>query len=245
MAANKNLILGSWLSSGSPVITELAVEAGFHWLLIDLEHGNGTEAEVLNQLRAFRGSSTLPIVRVGAMHADLIGRLLDWGAAGIMVPHVNSADQARRCVEAMRYPPRGHRGVSRTVRAYGYGFKSFKEDDTENPPLLIAQIETAQAVLSSEEIAAVDGVDVLFVGPSDLKYDLEKRPHVENPDFANCLQQVAKSAHHAGKASGLLMRNVNELDAFVEAGFQWIAVESDLGILRNRYREFLSRISKS
>lgn len=244
MAVNNQIILGSWISSGSPVITELAVEAGFHWLLIDLEHGSGTEANVLNQLRAFRGSPTLPIVRVGAMYADLIGRLLDWGAAGIMVPHVNSAAQARVCVEAMRYPPLGIRGLSRSVRAYGYGFKPFQENDAVKRPLLVAQIETAQAVLNAEEIAAVDGVDVLFVGPADLKYDLENRPQHGLPDYAECLHRVVEAANNTGKAAGLLVRNVNDLDALVKAGFQWIAIESDLGILRNHYQEFLSRTSK-
>ena len=102
--------LGTWLSIGSPVIAELAADSGFDWLLFDLEHGSGSEAALLPQLQAIRGTDTAGIVRVGAPHPDLIARVLDWGAQGIMVPHVNSAAEASNIVQAAHYPPRGSRG---------------------------------------------------------------------------------------------------------------------------------------
>ena len=114
-----NLRLGTWLQTGSPIVAELADLSGIDWLLIDLEHGCGTEAAVLSQIQVIRHAAA--IVRVGAPHPDLIARSLDWGAAGIMVPMVSTAEKAEACVRAMRYPPYGDRGLAGMVRAFDYG----------------------------------------------------------------------------------------------------------------------------
>ncbi len=108
--------IGTWLSTGSPVIAELAALSGFDWVLLDLEHGNESEAALPNQLRGLRGSRTRGIVRVGAPHADLISRVLDWGAHGIMVPHVNSAAEAARIVQSAHYAPRSARAFTQRPR---------------------------------------------------------------------------------------------------------------------------------
>src|SRR5262245_8233294 len=128
----KKLHVGTWLSIGSPVIAELAAESGFDWLLFDLEHGCAPEAWLFAQLQALRGTNVAAIVRVGALHADLIGRVLDWGADGIMVPRISSVADAEACVQAANYPPRGRRGFSRTVRATNYGLRS---PETTRSPL--------------------------------------------------------------------------------------------------------------
>ncbi len=114
----KKVHLGTWLSIGSPVIAELAAESRFDWLLFDLEHGAGSEGALLGQLQAIR-EARAAVVRVGAAHPDLIGRVLDCDAHGLMVPHVSSVAQAEACVRAAYYPPRGRRGVARSVRASG------------------------------------------------------------------------------------------------------------------------------
>ena len=212
----RQLQIGTWLSLGSPVVAELAADSGFDWLLIDLEHGCGSEAAVLPQLQAIRGSKTAAIVRVGAPHPDLIARVLDWGADGIMVPHVSTVAEAEACVRAAHYPPRGRRGMARTVRATGYGLRS---PDTTQLPLLIAQIETIEAVENARAIASVDGVDVLFVGPADLQFDLKVRPEVAVRDYASCLREVATAAGAAGKLCGLLIRDAAEVGALRELGF--------------------------
>lgn len=233
------LQLGTWLSLGSPVVAELAATSGFDWLLFDLEHGCGTEATLLPQLQAIRGTAAAAIVRVGAPQADLIGRVLDWGADGIMVPHISSAEEAAACVRAMRYPPLGGRGVSRSVRAYGYGLRPF----APAAPLFMAQIETIEAVERAAEIAQVDGVDVLFVGPADLQFDLQARTEKATRDFAACLAHVAVSAAAAGKACGLLLRDRAELPRMLELGFTCIAIDSDLGLLRAGYQNILTHTS--
>ena len=227
---------GTWISSGSPVVAELAAASGFDWLLLDLEHGCGSEAALLPQLQAMRGSGAAAIVRVGAPHADLIARVLDWGAEGIMVPYVSSAAEAEACVRAMHYPPRGQRGFSRSVRAHGYGLGP--PDLT--PPLFFAQLETSEAVARAHEIAQVDGVDVLFVGPADLQLDLRARPELATRDYAACLEHVATVAAAAGKPCGLLLRDHAEIARLQKLGFTHLAIDSDLGLLRTGYQTLLA-----
>lgn len=227
------LNLGTWLSIGSPVIAELAALSGFPWVLFDLEHGSAAEAAVPDQLRALRGSNTQGIVRVPAVQADLIARLLDWGADGIMAPHVNSAAEAEELVRAAYYPPRGRRGLSRTVRAHDYGLRAVEERPS---PLLMAQIETLDAVYASPSIANVAGIDVLFVGPADLQHDLKQRTESSAPSFEECLERVTSAARDAGKSAGLLVREPTELPKRVQQGFKFVAVQSDLALLRDAFR---------
>ena len=236
--------LGTWLSLGSPAIAELAALAGFSWVLIDLEHGCATEAEVPDQLRALRGTATEAIVRVGAPYPDLIGRVLDWGARGIMVPHVDDAAMARKIVQATRYPPQGHRGVSRTTRATGYGL--YPSAAGNPPPLVMAQIETGEAVHHAAEIAEVDGIDVLFVGPADLQYDLNHgaRAATAPGDFAHCLRVVAAAAEACGKEAGILLRELGDVSIHLDLGFTRIAVDSDVGILRKAYQQTLANLPR-
>ena len=236
------LQIGTFLSIGSPAIAELAAESGFDWVLIDLEHGCESDGSLPHQLRALRGSRTKAIVRVGAPHAELISRVLDWGADGIMVPHVNSAAEAEAIVQAAHYAPRGHRGFSRTVRAYGYGLRP--PGDKMPMPLLMAQIESVVGVTHAAEIARVEGVDVLFVGPADLQFDLKHQPAAAL-DYAACLRSVVTATQTAGKAAGILVRELTDLHSHVDLGFTHVAVDSDLSILRNAYRQVLSHVGQS
>lgn len=224
--------LGTWLSLGSPTVAELAAESGFDWLLFDLEHGCATDAAIPDQLRALRGTNAKAIVRVGAPHIDLIGRVLDWGADGIMVPRVCTVDDAERIVQAAHYAPRGRRGVARTVRAVGYG-RRLPDQQKMPKPLILAQIETVEAVDNAAAIAAVDGIDVLFIGPADLGYDLLAQR--ADRTYSDCLKQVAKAALAAGKQCGVLLRRTDDIAPMREMGLTWVAIDSDIGILREKY----------
>ena len=232
------LQLGTWLSSGSPAIAELAALCGFDWLLLDLEHGCEPEASLPGLLRALGGRSIKPIVRVGAFYPDQIARVLDWGAKGIMVPHVESAEMASEIVRAAYYAPRGRRGLSRTVRTHGYGLTF--STDADAAPRLMVQIESVEGVKNVEAIAAVDGVDVLFVGPADLRHDLEHHPEWNVADFDACLAAVVNATLKYGKAAGILCRDVETITKFAAQGFTEIAVESDLSILRQAYQKILA-----
>jgi len=227
---------GTWISTGSPAIVELAAECGLDWVLLDLEHGEYGESEIPHLLRALRGSETLGIVRVAALLPDQIGRTLDCGADGIMVPHVTSAEQARIAARAMRYPPEGTRGVSRTVRAHGYGTRDLA---TRNSPFLLAQIEDPGGVRAAESIAAVAGVDALFIGPADLRHALAHEPNA--PGFEDCVETTLAGARAHGKATGILIREPDERARRVESGMTWIASGSDLGILREFYQHLKKR----
>ena len=228
-----SLKLGTWLSLGSTTVAELAADSGFDWLLFDLEHGSATDAAIPDQLRATRSSPAQTIVRVGAPHHDLIGRVLDWGAAGIMVPRVCSVDDAERIIKAAHYAPRGQRGVARTVRAVGYGLRP--NDEKQMPrPIIIAQIETVEAVDQAAKIASVDGIDVLFIGPADLGYDLLAQKSTRN--YAECVAHVAHAAREAGKECGVLLRRTEDVAAMRELGLTWIAVDSDIGLIREGYK---------
>ena len=238
---NASPIIGTWLSTGSPAIAELAGIVGFNWVLIDLEHGNATETAIPDQLRALRGSPTKGIVRVGAPHADLIARVLDWGAHGIMVPRINSAAEAEHIVQAAHYLPRGKRGYSRTVRAHDYGLRTPEEAPA---PILMAQIETIVGVNHATEIAEVDGIDVLFVGPADLQFDLNHRVADAPGDFPQCIEKVVAVAKCAGKQTGILVRDSAEVQKHLDLGFTHIAVESDLSILRKAWQQTLAGIRK-
>lgn len=237
--------IGTWISMGSPVIAELAAEIGFDWLLFDLEHGCATDAALFAQLQAIRGTNAAAIVRVGAPHPELILRVLDWGADGIMVPHVSSAAEAEACVQAAHYPPRGRRGFSRSPRAFGYGLRLPGDPKTIPPPLIMAQIESAESVEQARAIAAVDGIDVLFVGPADLRLDLEARPVKARLDYEASLKEVAAAAAGAGKQCGILLRGTTEFEKFQKLGFTHLAIDTDVVVLRTGYQSILADVAKS
>jgi 2-dehydro-3-deoxyglucarate aldolase len=238
------LHVGTWLSIGSPVIAELAAGCNFDWLLFDLEHGCAPEASLFAQLQAIRGTNAAAIVRVGAPHADLIARVLDWGADGVMVPHVSSSAEAEACVQAANYPPRGRRGFSRSVRSYAYGLRAPAPGETIAPPFIFAQIENIEGVENARDIAKVDGIDVLFVGPADLRFDLDERPEKSTRDYDACLAEVAAAASAAGKQSGILIRDSAEIAKLRNLGFTKLAIDSDLGILRAGYQRIIASTSQ-
>jgi len=233
--SNAALKLGTWLSMGAPVAAELAGLCGFDWLLIDLEHGAMGEQVLFQTLQALRGSPATIIVRVGDIHADLIQRVLDWGADGIMVPHVDTVERARACVACAHFPPQGTRGYSRSARAFDYGLNV---PQALPRPLILAQIESAAGVQNVEAIAAVDGIDILFVGPADLALDLKAR--AVSMDFETCLDSVIKAANTHTKLTGLLIRDEAEVAHRQAQGFSIIAIDSDLAILRRRFQDLVA-----
>ncbi len=236
--------IGTWLSLGSPVIAELAAECDFDWLLFDLEHGSLTESALLANLQAIKGSRSVPIVRVGAPHPDLILRALDWGAGGIMVPRVESSEEAEACVQAMQYPPRGRRGLSQSARVYGYGIRPADDYNQLPKPVLMVQIETLEGVRNAEQIAAVAEVDFLFVGPRDLTFDLEARKEATAPSYDDCLRSVIEAAKRHRKQTGILVRTIAEAARLRKLGFTLFAVDGDISILRTHYLQLVDQAGR-
>lgn len=235
--------IGTWVSTGSPVVADLVSCFSFDWLLLDLEHGSAPESQLPEIIRTIRNEEVRVIVRVPDLNAATIARVLDWGADGIMLPHVSSAQEAQECVVAMRYTPLGKRGYSSTVRAYQYGLKP-PSDPNLVETLFFAQIENCDGVRHVDEIAAVDGVDVLFVGPADLKLALEHQNGDQRIEFDDALKQVATAALSHGKKAGILLRDRSSYSNLRALGYSNIAIDSDLGILRKGYGEIIEQFKK-
>lgn len=226
-------LMGSFISTGYPVNTELMGLAGFDFLIIDLEHGVGSERDILTQLYALQSTSAIPVVRVESHEKQRTHRLLDLGVQGIMFPRVDTAEQARACVASMRYPPDGVRGVATVVRAADYGthYNDYRVE-SKTSLLPIIQIESAEAVKNVEEIAAVDGVGVLFVGPMDLSTSLGIFRQYDHPLFLDALQKTLEAAKKHNRVAGILLPNVETTRHYRNMGFRFIAAGTDILLLK-------------
>lgn len=226
----RELVGGTFLNLGSPLTAEMAGVAGFDWVLLDHEHGPGSDTTLLHQLQAVATTPAAAIVRIAANDPTRFKRALDAGAHGIMVPYVSSAAEAKAAVDAMRYPPRGTRGVAKLTRATAFG-QDFAAAFAHGHERLVAmlQIETREGVEHIEEIAAVDGADVLFVGPLDLTANLGICGDYRHPEFVDCIARVASVARQAGKAAGILALDPSNVAPWREMGYSVIALGSDGG----------------
>jgi 4-hydroxy-2-oxoheptanedioate aldolase len=227
------VLFGTFINLGSSLTAEIIGLAGYDWVLIDLEHGAGDERETLFQMQALEHTAAVPLVRVESMDRPRFHRVLDLGAAGIMVPRVDSVEQAQQSVACLHYPPTGVRGIAQMNRACEFG-KTFNDyfKIADQQLLGIVQIESTTAVRNAENIAAVEGVDVLFVGPTDLSHSMGIIGQVEHPQFVDALRTVASAARKAGKAAGILLRNPAEAARHLEMGYTFIGCSSDAGLLR-------------
>jgi len=228
----RKLVTGTWCNLGSSVTAEVAGLSGFDWVLLDMEHGLGDFSHLVPQLQAMAATPAAPVVRITQSDVGAIKRVLDMGASGVMVPFVNTAAEAKQVVSAMRYPPAGIRGAARFTRAASFGqeFDAYTRGANENL-LTIVQIETQQAVDAADAIAAVDGVDVLFVGPTDLSTNLGIPLKLDDPRFREAVKKVVAAAHGRGKAAGILLAQVAQIEQAVADGFTFIALGSDGGMV--------------
>ena len=226
--------LGAFLSTGYQVNAEVVGQAGFDFVVIDLEHGMGSERDVQGQLYALEATPAAAVIRVESHMRQRVHRILDVGAHGIMFPRVETAAEARACVEAMRYPPDGQRGVATMVRAAGYGARYVEYRDASKSALLsILQIESAEGVRNVEEIAAVDGADVLFVGPMDLSTSLGVFRQYDHPVFVEAVAKVIAAAQRHGRALGILLGSPADYRKYYDLGFRCIACGTDVMFLRD------------
>jgi 2-dehydro-3-deoxyglucarate aldolase/4-hydroxy-2-oxoheptanedioate aldolase len=232
---------GTFVGTASPVTAEVCAAAGFDWLLLDLEHGAGGEEQVRATVPAAAAYGVPTVVRVESDARIRIGRVLDAGAAGIMLPRLDTADQVRAAIRHLYYPPRGDRGVATYNRACRFGLDPGALDRADDGVLGVVQIESARAIAAAQEIASVDGVDVLFVGPRDLSHDLGIPGQVTAPAFLDALQQVRLAAHEHGKACGLLVTDGTAAAAKVAEGWTFVTVGSDSTLLATAATTQLAR----
>ncbi len=227
------------LGMGSAIAAEIAANAGFDWIWIDRQHGAWDDVALLAALQVAHPTPTAAIVRPGANDFFRIGRVLDAGAQGVVVPMVNTVDDACAAVNACKYPPEGGRS-SGGARMSLFGDDYFERANDET--LVAVQIETRQALANASAIAAVDGVDCLFVGPADLARSMGVEQFC--PEHEKAIAQILAAATEAGKAGGIACRNIDEALRFVDLGFTFVTTYSDLGALLAGMNDVLNRLGR-
>lgn len=237
---------GTWCSLGSSAAAEIAALCGYDWVLLDGEHAPSTTTGLMAQMQALNASLSAPVVRIPWHDRVFIKWALDIGAAGIMVPYVENGEQAKQLVTWMRYPPQGERGVAGAMRACGYGLniQTYLAEANDNT-LAIMQIENQNAIDNCRDIARVDGVDVLFVGPMDLSTSLGMPKRFADPAFMDVLWRIAQETRAEGKACGILLPNTDLLPKFLEIGYTFVAVSSDINILTAQLKSIEQRMRKA
>jgi len=232
--------LGTFLGTASALTAEVCAASGFDWLLLDLEHGAGGEEQVRDVVPAAGSYGVPTVVRVETDTRLRMGRVLDNGAAGIMLPRIDSASQVREALTNLWFPPRGVRGVATYNRACRFGLDPGALDRADDETLVIAQIESAAAVAAVDEIAAVDGVDVLFIGPRDLSHDLGVPGDTTALAFVEALETVLAAGKRHHKACGLLVTDGAAAAKRVEQGWTFVAIGSDSTLLAAASQSALS-----
>ncbi|MEO7122796.1 MAG: HpcH/HpaI aldolase/citrate lyase family protein [Lacisediminihabitans sp.] len=245
LAAVDRPLSGMWLCSGSPLVADICAGAGHDWLLIDMEHTANSLESVLLQLQVVAAYDIAAVVRVPTGDPVLIKQVLDLGATTILVPMVDTADQARELVKAVRYPPAGMRGVGSALsRSSRWSRIPDYLATAEDRVSLFVQIETIAAVDAAAEIVAVDGIDGIFVGPSDLAASLGLLGQQTHPDVVAAVHRAFDAARGAEKPFGVNAFDPAAARTYAHAGARFILVGADV-VLLARGSEDLSTILQS
>jgi 4-hydroxy-2-oxoheptanedioate aldolase len=236
-------LIGGWLNLGNSVTAEILGMSGFDWVLIDLEHGTGMESEVLHQLQALEHTPAAALVRVEGAQRQRIHRILDMGAEGIMIPRLNNAAEAKEVAGSLHYPPEGSRGIAKMIRANSFSgnFTNYYDQAKENT-LGIVQVETAEILHHLDAVAAIPGIDVLFIGPSDLSMALGIFGQFDHPLFKDALKATVNAAQKAGKTVGTLLSRPEDFATYHDMGIRMIACGADSGFVAEGARNMAGRL---
>jgi len=230
-AAGRHGPVGTWISSASPLVAEAVAHAGFDWAVIDMEHSPLDMMDVVHLLQAVSSSRLVPVVRVPWNDPVTIKRVLDAGATTLLVPFVQSADEAQRAVAAALYPPQGVRGMASSSRASRFGTVANYLRNANRGIAVIVQLETVAALEHLEAIAAVPGVDALFVGPTDLSASMGHVGQSTHPAVMDLMAQVVRRCKTLNKPVGAVGGTPQVVTQYRAIGFDFIAIGSDLGLL--------------
>jgi 4-hydroxy-2-oxoheptanedioate aldolase len=242
--ARGELQIGLWCSLCSNIAAELVSDSGYDWLLLDTEHSPNELPDLLAQLQSVATGTASAIVRPAWNDTVLIKRVLDIGAQSVLLPYVQNADESRRAVAATRYPPKGVRGVTGSGRASRYGRIGDYLKRADEELCVLVQAETRQALDNIEAIATVDGVDGVFIGPSDLAASLGHIGQPGHPVVQAALKEAVDRLKAVGKPAGILTGNEDEARRYIEWGYLFVAVGSDIGLL-TKNADALARKFKS
>ena len=244
---NNELTIGSWITIGNPSIAEIMAQSVYDWLTIDMEHSAITLDIAQDLIRIIELYNVTPLVRVGTNDPNIIKRVMDAGAGGVIVPMVNSAQQAEDAVQAVKYPPLGIRGVGLArAQKYGMDFEGYQKWNQESS-LVIVQIEHIDAVNNMESILAVDGVDGFIVGPYDLSGSLGVPGYFEHPEMLKALETVKKVSNKKNALSGYHVVDTafEPFEQKVHEGYKFIAHGIDILFLAHGCKHFFRNVKKS
>ena len=237
-------LFGTVVTLSTPQATELLARVGYDWLWIDMEHGP-LDLSMVQSLILGTGPECASLVRVPNNDPVWLKRVLDLGPTGVIVPHVNSADDARALIAACWYPPRGTRSVG-IARAQGYGLDLLGYLANSHETLVVMpQIEHADAVEDIEAILAVDGIDCVMVGPFDLSASLGQPGELDHPAVTNAIRRVARACHRAGKHAGIFAGTPEFAKTWRAEGFQVVAVGADVALLAGAASALLGALRSS
>lgn len=237
------VVFGTFANLGCPLSAEICGTAGFDWVLVDLEHGAGDEQQMLAQLQALASTKAAGLVRVESNDRVRVTKALDAGAAGVMVPRVETADAARAAVQHVRYPPGGDRGVAVMHRGSRFGARS-AEEMASFCPLVIAEVETAETLDGLGDIAGISGVDVLFLGPADLTWSLGIPGQIGHERYLEAAGAIADQAKRTGKAAGILVSAAEQVPGYLALGYSFIGIAGESALLSRSARAVLSAVGR-
>jgi 4-hydroxy-2-oxoheptanedioate aldolase len=229
--AQGKLQIGIWSSLCSNIAADVLSDCGFDWILLDTEHSPNEIPDLVGQLQAVRGGTATPIIRPAWNDAVLAKRALDIGAQTLLFPYVQNPEEARRAVASTRYPPHGIRGVSVAARASRYGRTPGYLGKANTEICVMVQVETREAMNELEAIARVDGVDGVFIGPSDLAASLGHLGNPAHADVQAAIKEAVTRLKAFGKPAGILTGNEDEARRYIEWGYLFVAVGADVGLL--------------
>ena len=229
--ADGNLQLGLWSSSGSNIVAEILAHSDFDWVTLDTEHTHASLPLLVSQMQGMKGGNVSIIVRPAWNDPVLIKRILDIGAQSLVIPFVQNAEEAKAAVAATRYPPEGIRGAAGSSRAAAFGRNKNYLPEIGDEITVIVQIETGEAVQEIEAIASVPGVDAVFIGPSDLSASLGHLNNPEHEDVQALIKEAIDKLKVAGKPGGILAFNPDTAKRYIDWGFRFVAVGSDINLL--------------
>lgn len=230
LAARQSQI-GLWCSLANHYSVEVVAGAGFDWLLLDMEHSPNDLESLVMQLQAVAGYPTTPVVRVPWNDTVMIKRVLDIGAQTLLIPYVQDPDEARAAVAAMRYPPTGLRGVAGMTRATRFGRVRDYANRAAEELCLLVQVETRDALAHLENIAAIEGIDGIFIGPADLHASMGHAGEIANERVLPVIEDALRRIGKCGKAPGILVGDEGLARRWVAAGSLFTAVGVDTAIL--------------
>ncbi|MDR0686024.1 MAG: aldolase [Dysgonamonadaceae bacterium] len=237
-------VYGPFMKTGDAAFVECAAHAGFDFCILDMEHGPVDFFNLQNLIRGAEASGILPVVRTYDSSETAVGKALDLGAGGVQVPQIQSAEQAREVIAAAKYFPRGNRGVCRFVRAAGYS--SIPRDEyfrQANESLVILQVEGEQVVSRLDEILAVEGIDILFIGPYDLSQSLGVPGEVSHPAVIDAIGGITERARRAGVVTGVFCDTYEAAVLWRDAGIQYISWSVDVGIFTDACRGIVKKLN--